>query len=213
MPTGYTADIADGKAVTFEEFAWGCARAFGALIAMRDEPTGAEIPDAFVVDDYHAKAHAKAQERLSEVLTWDIATARRMADDAYRKAHDAWLASREREDATRVRYAAILDKAMAWEPPSPEHQEFKDFMIQQLTESMRFDCPTDRSWYPEPVPMGAADFKDQAIEQAQRDITYHAEQHAAAVERTAERNLWVRALRRSLGEPPRKQSDERDADA
>ena len=38
MPTGYTLDLYNGKDITFEEFVLKCARAFGALIDMRDEP-------------------------------------------------------------------------------------------------------------------------------------------------------------------------------
>ena len=45
MPTGYTAPIKDG--ISFNDFMWGCARAFGALIMMRDDPPGTPIPERF----------------------------------------------------------------------------------------------------------------------------------------------------------------------
>ena len=45
MPTGYTADIQDGKITTLREYALSCARAFGALIMMRDDPHDAPIAD------------------------------------------------------------------------------------------------------------------------------------------------------------------------
>lgn len=38
MPTGYTADLVDGKINTVEEYAKLCMRAFGATLHMRDEP-------------------------------------------------------------------------------------------------------------------------------------------------------------------------------
>jgi len=44
MPTGYTADLNDGKQVTFQEFTMKCARAFGALIEMRDDLGGLSSP-------------------------------------------------------------------------------------------------------------------------------------------------------------------------
>ena len=37
MPTGYTAEILNGEIKTFPEFAKKCARAFGAMIHMRDD--------------------------------------------------------------------------------------------------------------------------------------------------------------------------------
>lgn len=39
MPSGYTSIITNEKC-TFEDFAWGCARAFGPLIMQRDDSLG-----------------------------------------------------------------------------------------------------------------------------------------------------------------------------
>lgn len=47
MPTGYTAAVEDGTITEFDDFAWQCARAFGALIMMRDDPMSAPIPQKF----------------------------------------------------------------------------------------------------------------------------------------------------------------------
>ena len=58
MPTGFTCDIKDG--ITFERFALNCARAFGALINMRDDSLDAEIPDEIKPSDHHVKALAEA---------------------------------------------------------------------------------------------------------------------------------------------------------
>lgn len=47
MPTGYTADVQSGKVTDFAEYAMNCARAFGALVLMRDDPSDADIPERF----------------------------------------------------------------------------------------------------------------------------------------------------------------------
>jgi hypothetical protein len=47
MPTGYTAAVADGTITEFPDFAMQCARAFGTLVLMRDEPQDAAIPEKF----------------------------------------------------------------------------------------------------------------------------------------------------------------------
>ena len=44
MPTGYTYDLYDGKDIEFPDFVMKCARAFGALIEIRDDPMDAAIP-------------------------------------------------------------------------------------------------------------------------------------------------------------------------
>ena len=61
MPTGYTLELYDGKDITFEEFVLKCARAFGALINMRDEPRDAPIPERFEPSYYHLKELIKAK--------------------------------------------------------------------------------------------------------------------------------------------------------
>jgi len=62
MPTGYTNCIKDG--VTFEQFVWKCARAMGALVMMRDEPSNAPIPVKFEPSNYYAEEVAKAKAKL-----------------------------------------------------------------------------------------------------------------------------------------------------
>jgi hypothetical protein len=66
MPTGFTADICKGAEVSFEDFAMTCARAFGALYSMRDEPMDAPIPETFVASGYHADELEKAKARLGD---------------------------------------------------------------------------------------------------------------------------------------------------
>lgn len=76
MPTGYTANVPDG--ITFEQFVWQCARGMGALVMMRDEPTGAPIPERFEPSDYnakreiayHTKAHQEEVERTEARNGW-----------------------------------------------------------------------------------------------------------------------------------------------
>ena len=59
MPTGYTSKIADG--IGFKDFALSCARAFGACIEMRDDPSDKPIPNEFKPNDYHKKRMAAAK--------------------------------------------------------------------------------------------------------------------------------------------------------
>ena len=61
MPTGYTHDIPAG--ITFRQFALNCARAFGANIAMRDDPADKPI-EVYEPSDYSAKAITKATNEL-----------------------------------------------------------------------------------------------------------------------------------------------------
>lgn len=62
MPTGYTAAIADG--IDFKTYALSCARAFGALVEMRDEPANAPIPEEFKPSSYYVTSLASAREEV-----------------------------------------------------------------------------------------------------------------------------------------------------
>lgn len=200
MPTGYTADVQSGKVTEFRDFAMCCARAFGALIHMRDDPMSAEIPDAIKPStDDNEKALADAEARLAKFR----AMTERQAESAAKKAHAKALAAHEAYEAEkrlqRKRYETMLLKVTQWTPPTPDHRGLKKFMQEQLAESIKFDCykPGDP-----PLPLSGAAWLHGEIERAQRDVEYHTKQIAEELERAASRTQWVRALRESLDRKP-----------
>jgi hypothetical protein len=196
MPTGYTAEIANG--ITFNRFAWSCARAFGALVTMRDDPADAPIPERFEPSDWNAKQLTKARDRLAtlRVMSIEDATANAKAEyDEAVKSHRAQLAEKQ---ALSNKYHAMLAEVVKWEPPTPEHQGLKDFMVEQIRQSIDWDCDTKYMHVPLLLPAKA--WLAQRIAAAERDIAYHEKQHAEEVERTEQRNAWLSALRTSLSE-------------
>lgn len=194
MPTGYTADIAKG--ITFEQYALNCARAFGALIMMRDEPSSTPIPERFEPSDYHIKALASAKEDLAR---YDAMS----RDDANAAANEDYLAEVERyekriADSTELRnkYNAMLAQVVQWDAPTVDHLKLKDFMIEQLRSSIDFDCSTD--YYTKPEPLVGSVWLAQRITKARESVAYHERENAQEIERTNSRNAWIKALRDSL---------------
>lgn len=194
MPTGYTAPIYEGKEITFPEFAMQCARAFGALITMRDEPADAPVPEDFTPDTYHSRELAKARASLADMQSWDDGRWEREAAKAYTEAV-AYARKRNAESAAlRQRYEAMLAQVQAWEPPSADHRELKTFMTEQLAKSVECDC-----WEADvPVAIAASEYRNQQIAAAQRSVEYHAREHDAEVFRAIGRSEWLRDLRASL---------------
>lgn len=195
MPTGYTAKLYEGKAQTFEEFTLEAARAMGAAIMQRDSAPG-PIADEYEPSDYYRKSLAKDEATLKQYS--------RRTDVEWQEAEAAWRHEQtkatvdaiEKAGALRVRYERMLAEVQAWVPPTSEHQGLKDFMVQQLTESIKFDCsttyldiPPKRSWQ---------DFKAQRIAEAEKSLKRSHEGWAEELERTESRNKWVRDLRLSL---------------
>lgn len=195
MPTGYTAAVGDGKVTEFADFAMTCARAFGALIDMREAAPDAPIPDEFPVDDYGMKAWIADNNRLNELRAMTPDEAERQAGMAYNNALVRYRERQRERAATQARYEAMLDQALAWQPPTPDHVEMKNFMVQQLQESIRFDCGYE---IPMPTRQTGGEWLGEELAAAERSAERHAKQHEEAVERAEQRGAWVRALRESL---------------
>ena len=196
MPTGYTCDVSDGKITTLRDFAMQCARAFGALITMRDAPLGTPIPDTLTPQtDYHDKAIREAQEQLKKLTAM---TPARVAAAAKADA-DKIAAAHASADADRLvrenRYKAMLAQVVEWRVPA-EIAELRKFMIEQLQESIEFDCGDMPKYGDKPIP--AEQWLESRRTKLLHDITYHQEERAKEVKRTAERNAWLDALRTAL---------------
>tara|TARA_R110000850_G_C9803990_1_gene450716 strand:- start:144 stop:731 length:588 start_codon:yes stop_codon:yes gene_type:complete len=195
MPTGYTAEVQKG--ISFNKYALNCARAFGALITMRDEPSDKEIPEKLEPSDYHFKAKVKAEDSLSALNSLSSEAANKKALDAFNSAELNRTEKLKEEATIEVRYNEMLSKAKLWESPSKDHDKLKEFMVSQLEESIRFDCGS--SYYEKPtVKLTGKQWRSEQIERAHKDIAYQIKNYREEVERTDSRNKWIDLLRDSI---------------
>jgi hypothetical protein len=196
MPTGYTAEI--HKGITFKQFVMTCARAMGALVMMRDEPSNAEIPAAFEPSTYHTEQLPRLRDKLGNLRVMTVSEAQAAAADDYAKELESHeTRARERADL-RVKYTAMLDEVNGWKPPTTEHENFKTFMQEQLTSSIDFDCCS--KYDPAPEQISAQKWLERELQSTLQAIEYHEKGHAEEVERTQKRNDWLSALRESLAD-------------
>ncbi len=196
MPTGYTHAVQTGKVTEFPEFAMECARAFGALVMLRDD-SGADIPEVFEPSSYHADAVITATERITELRSMTMEDIQSMWQDERDKAIQHRREYAENKAAEKDRYEAMLEKVDAWTPPTEEHVGLHNFMVKQLTESIDFDCGGD--YLPALLP-GRDEWWEGQIKKAEKDIDYHEREYEKEVERTDGRNNWLRDLRESLAD-------------
>lgn len=198
MPTGYTCDVATGEVTDFRTFAMRCARAFGALVMLRDEPFSSPIPQSFEPNDYHIKALAVAEAELARLKRLTLNEAEHERDEAERQR----VISYDERERSRIeqkrRYITMLSQVDSWEPPTPDHYDMKKFMREQLVESIKLDC-SPSTYNSEPLPK-VEKWLSGRIEAAQWDVEYHRKEYEKEVERTNGRNEWLAALRASL--PP-----------
>lgn len=192
MPTSSTYGLYAGNEMTFLEYAMRCARDSGMHM-------DAVIPDEFRANSYYIEQLEKARANVARIKKWDDAEAGRYAQYAYDHERCRYEESLLNMTALRERYEAMLEKAKSWTPPTPEHQKIKEFMIQQLEESIDFDCNTDN-----PIilvlPTGAA-FKEEALRAARQKVSYYTKCCKEDKEQAKERTEWIKALRQSLAAP------------
>lgn len=196
MATGYTADVQSGKVTDFRTFALRCARAFGALISMRDDPIYAVIPEKFEPSDFYSKNLAEAKERLATLHAMTLEQAQAEATKEFEKHMSEAREYETKMSEQRSRYEAMLSKVDAWMPPTNEHRGLKDFMQKQLNESIDFDC--SGSYWNTPKLLSGEEWLRAKIDEEEKNVTYYITKATEECERAAGRTEWVQALMKSL---------------
>lgn len=202
MPTGYTAAIGEGDGITFEEFAWSCARGMGALIMMRDHPRDAEVPYRFEVDSYYAKLIKEHEDKIKQLKSMNREQIVLALTAEITSVTDSNAEYRQEKEKLETRYKAMLGRVKAWEPPTEDHQGMKKFMTEQLEESIRFDCG---SVYQQAIPSSNPDqWLNAKLAEATADLAYAQKHYSEEFDRTEARNAWIAALRSSVPQPTAK---------
>lgn len=201
MSTGYTADVQSGKVTEFADFAMQCVRNFGAMILMRDEPMGAEIPQAFEPSTYNQSQAEKSEAEITRLRSLTPEQVQQEYDAVYQASCDERAASNERRREEKRRYEAMMGKVSAWQPPSIEHHGMKKFMLDQLQSSIDWDCSDS---YDEAIPKreDASVWLARTLSRLYASIERNRKSQAEENDRTAKRNLWVNQLRESLQSVP-----------
>lgn len=203
MPTGYTAGIIDGKIKTFKQFATQCIRNFGAAIHMRDEPWGKPYkprePSAYYTDEIK-----DAQERLTafEKMSDGAIMAERKAEiEKDKKYHHDKITEAQK---TEARLNKFLDEARKYTPPTDQHTGIKTFMVQQITETIKFDCRTEyhneaiQRLNEELETMTAKTVRKDKRDDALKDLKYAREHYELELKACNESNEWAQKFFDSL---------------
>src|SRR5690606_5838921 len=98
------------------------------------------IPDEFQVGDYYIRRLTEDTAERQRIMSL---TKEEAAAEANAAADDVDLENeRCRQEAAerKSRYLAMLEQVSAWSPPTEDHVCLKEFMKQQLTESIKYDC-------------------------------------------------------------------------
>ena len=199
MPTGYTADIYEGKKVTLKDYLLLCARQFGACIMMRDEPLSTPIPESFEPSDYHLKQIERIEKELKELK--DKPKSQAEWEEEYQKAYDEAINKYKEHEyqkaRLKLRYENMIMAVSNWQPPTKDHLNLKDFALRELKESLDFDTHSYPFKFPEKEEWIATQSSGSLL---LKFLEYHKESYAKEVEACKGRTQWIKDLRDSLEE-------------
>lgn len=164
---------------------------------MRDDSLDTPIPDRFPVSDYHVKAKASAIAALAKLEGMTVE--RRVAFGEKRKAEllQCYENGSEKNRVENARLEEMERQVSGWTPPSRDHEGLKTFMLQQIGTS-RHNTDYYATQIADIRTKSPGDYFNEAVAKEKRDIEYHTKEHKGEVERSSERNEWVRLLRQSL---------------
>lgn len=197
MPTGYTAVLLSNPETTFEQWALLCARAFGALVTMRDDSMDAEIPEELKPSTYAGEQAEASKIKYQKLLQMDPAAQQEHGAARRREAIAAIQRSISSNTAENNTLNAMLARVMQWEPPTKEHKGMKDFMMEQLRISKHnnewSESELQRLETKLPIEFYVDDLQSEL-----RSISFYEKSQHEENARTASRNKWLRDLRDSL---------------
>lgn len=198
MPTGYTSEIANDQ--TFEDFLLGCARAFGACMHQRDDNTGAK-PKLQTVSNHYEETILEMEAELGAIRSMNRQQreeyGQELKEEHIKYAQDSF----NEMVLLKNKYDAMLEKVQAWNPPSTDHQQLKQFMIDQINDSIKYDCNTTYTLQALTEATNADPLKlvDEKATGYEESIVYYEARAAEEEVRVEASNRWIMALYDSLG--------------
>jgi len=208
MASSYTYKIVAGDQ-TFAEFLYGAARAMTPFIHMRDT-SGAKqltLPAKATQSDNDADK-ARILRRLESDkdalrlhLAKSLATFELEFAEFKAKEWAEYAALCAKRLPIRKRLNDLRSRVAAWEPPTPDHGGLKDFMLEQLDDSLQWDARIPEE--PE-FPATVIDYRNNETEWLRGNVESQAQEYERYVQRGLEESnsslSWIAALVKS--EPP-----------
>jgi hypothetical protein len=157
------------------------------------------------VSSYHQDQLDEAKRNLKNLLRMNKRRRRQFCEKRKDEILRGRITGIRKQGEEHRRYSAMLAKVATWVPPTPDHAGLKEFMVNQLAESIDFDCGSTYNEDAIEDALNADEFHfwNEAVETAKRHIEYHTKGLSEEVERINGRNQWRLDLIKSVGLPPK----------
>lgn len=200
--TGYTYQLVE-KDQNFNQFVWTCARAFGALIHMRDEDLDAPINlEENSESSYHKDRLKEEKDKLDQLVALKPYDREGYGQLLKRNNIGYCKEGLDKAIAERDKMEGMLSQVLDWTPPSNDHVNLKNFMLNQLGESLKYNHTDyyrenlEKAYGADPMDL----FAD-ALDSCKRSIVYHEENIAKDALSSEGNNEWLQKLIESVGPP------------
>jgi len=196
MATGYTYGVVEGEITEFEDFLLQCARAFGYCVHQRDDDPS-DPPKLLTVDDRYHEDVVEAEEKLKDALKESLEDFIIREKKQIKKQYDYCVEYEKEKQVIKDRLEKMLQSAKDWQPPSAEHEGLKKFMIDQLEETIYYECKMP------PIPeidynLDWVKLKEEEIDGLKRDVEYYKNKYQERVIYVDKANKWITDLYISL---------------
>jgi len=174
------------------------------MIMQRDDSLSEGVQLTEEVSSYHEESLAEAQKEYLRLRKMRQSARLRFSAVQFAATLKNGVESARENQEQHLRYSTMLGKVASWEPPTPDHAGLKTFMVEQLTESIEFDCSHTFGLDEIQAAMDGDPlmFHTKALESAKWSIGYHEEKLVEEHERIGGRNQWKQDLLGSVGPPP-----------
>lgn len=202
MPSGYTEGILSGTINDLNDFIWMCARGFGAFITQKDNidepPILKEKPNPYYKN--------KIKQLLNEQQKYNEYT-----DNDWQKEYFKYIEDQLKDIDNNIKekieskekYENILNQVKEWIPPNENFHKLKSFMINQIEESIDFDCNTS-FWQERKNKISnlkLEQYKRNVLNDINESLISNKKYYDEEVQRVKERNQWKQQLIESIGLP------------
>ena len=206
MPTGITAGILDGEITTFEQFVKRSVRAMGVAMHMRDEPSDMEYKER-IPSDYYKEEYEKyctELEKIKKLTDEELLTEHNTNMTSYIEDYKGYIKEKK---VNLIVLKKMLAQIQEWKPPTTEHNGFKDFMIEQINSTIKYDG--DPTYYKKSLnklekelekDMSAAELREEKMADVENSIARYKKSHEEEIEGCTSANKWIKDLYGSLND-------------
>lgn len=175
MATGYTECIKKG--IDFKTFVLRCSRAFG--------------PCVMKPSKYYTNKVKKTKQELDNLKKMTHEDAERACVREYNEYNKRYEENVREKSELKEKYEVMLSEVRKWQPPSKDYNGLKKFMIEQINQSIKWDCsPPDPI---EPKKSGKEWLKSR-IKSCKYDLKYYSKEEKQENNNYEFRKKWIEKL-------------------